>query len=404
MDLNVLLYGVGAMGFFTSRAFLPAFVTALMLRYGDNLPFISSFGIFSSTGSEPTWFTSDLSLLVLGVLSVCEVAGDKIPEVQEMLDSVHRYSKTALATLAVLGVVSTQDANFIGSHMQQQAGLFGVIVSAGVAVTVFGLAGVRQRIGQFLAEADPDDDLHLRSILSLFEDIWAAWGIVMLLLYPFLMAGLVVLAVGIMVAIERRISRSSDAVRYGCPDCGHEVRALALDCPSCHHPLRGARRIGAIGQVTSEPVTDREDAALALAERQRCPSCACRLESGRIRQVCGECGHVLFGDPGFVAAYSRRISLRLPWVLVMGSLLSAVPVLGLIPGIILYRWTLVAGYRRYLHGVQAFFLRWVLRLVFLALIVLQIFPGAGALAVPAMALLSYLVYRGCWWSRVNSAR
>lgn len=399
MDLNVLLYGVGAMGFFTSRAFLPAFVTALLLRYGDSLPLISSFGIFSATGSEPSWFTSDTMLLILGILAACEIAAGKIPELQEVLDNVYRYAKTGLATLTVLGVVSVQDADFIGGHLQQ-ASLVGLIVSAGVAVSVFGLSGVRQRLDRFLAEADPDDDLRLRMILSFFEDIWAGWGIVLLLLYPFLMAGFVVLALGCMVALERRFSRLGDSARYPCPYCQHEVRALALSCPACHQPLAAARKIGSLGQVTQTPVTNRDSAALALAERQRCPVCANRLESGAIHQNCSECGHTLFGEPAFAAAYSRRISLRLPWVLVIGFLLSSIPVLGLIPGVILYRWTVVAGYRRYLHGAQTFFLRWILRLVFLLLILLQLIPGPGALAVPIMALLSYLVYRKCWWARL----
>lgn len=400
MDLNVLLFGVGAMGFFTSRAFLPAFVTALLLRHGDSLPFISSFGIFSSTGTEPSWFTSDTALLVLGILAALEVVAGKVPEIQEMLDNGYRYAKTGLATLTVLGVVSVQDADFIGGHLQQ-ASLLGLVVSAGVAVVVFGMSGVRHRVDQFLAEADPDDDLRLRMILSFFEDIWAGWGILLLLLYPFLMAGLVVLAMGCLVALERRFSRMGDSVRYPCPSCQHEVRALALSCPACQQPLPAARKIGWLGQVTKSPVVDREVGALALVERQRCPQCAKRLDSGGIHQTCEECGYTLFTDPAFVASYSRRISLRLPWVLVLSFLLSSIPVLGLIPGVILYRWTVVAGFRRYLHGAQTFFLRWVLRVVFLLLIVLQLFPGAGALAVPIMALLSYFVYRRCFWSRVG---
>ncbi len=400
MDLNVLLFGIGAMGFFTSRAFLPAFVTALLLRYGDSIPFVSSFGIFSATGSEPSWFTHDITLMVLGALALCEIVAGKIPEVQELLDNVYRYAKTGLATLTVFGVVSVQDAGFIGGHLQQ-ASLLGLIVGGGVAVAVFGLSGVRLRVDQFLAEVDPDDDLRLRFILSLFEDLWAGWGIVLLFVYPPLMAGMVVLALAALVGLERRFSRMGDSNRYPCPHCGSEVRALALGCQACHGDLPGARKIGWLGQVTDTIVSDRHAASLALVERQRCPRCAHRLDSGSVHQVCNGCGCEPFGDPAFVAAYSRRISLRLPWVLFVAFLLSSIPVIGLIPGVILYRWTVVAGFRRYLHGAQAFFLRWMLRLVFLLLILLQLIPGPGALAVPIMALLSYFVYRRCFWARVE---
>ncbi len=396
MDLNVLLFGIGAMGFFTSRAFLPAFVTALLLRYGDAIPFISSLGIFSATGSEPSWFTSDISLWILGTLALCEVIAGKVPEAQELLDHVYRYGKTGLATLTMLGVISVQDAQFVGGHLQQ-ASLVGLVVSGGVAIVVFGLSGVRQRLDRFLMEADPDDDLRLRMILSVFEDLWAGWGIILLLLYPLLMAGLVVLVLAILVAVERKLSRMGDKDCHPCPHCGHTVRSTALSCPSCQETLTAARKVGWFGQATSSPVTDREVAALALLERQRCPVCAKRLESGNMDQSCPDCGHMAFADPEFVAAYSNRISWRLLWVLPLAFLLSSIPILGLIPGVILYRCTVVSGYRRYLHGVRTLFIRWMLRIVFLLLILLQLVPGPGAIAVPVMALLSYAVYRRAFW-------
>lgn len=397
MDLNVLLFGVGAMGFFTSRAFLPAFVTALLMRYGESIPFISSFGIFTPTGAEPTWFTSDLSLTVLGILALCEVIAGKVPEAQELLDHVYRYGKTTLATLTMLGVVSVQDAQFVGGYVQQEANLIGLVISGGVAVMVFGLSGVRQQLDRFLMEADPDDDLRLRLILSFLEDLWAGWGIVLLLLYPFLMAAVVVLVLAVLVVVERKISRMGDRKTYPCPHCGHNVRSIALTCPSCKQDLSDACEVGWMGRATMIRVTDREEATLALLERQRCPACAKRLEGGSMNQSCPDCGCAPFEDAELISAYSGRISMRLLWVLPLVFLFSMVPVLGLIPGVILYRLKLVSGYRRYLGGVRTFFLRWFLRVVFLLLVVLQVIPGLGSLAIPIMALLSYLIYRRAFW-------
>lgn len=39
-DINALLFALGATELFTSRALVPAFFTALMMRYGGSLPFL----------------------------------------------------------------------------------------------------------------------------------------------------------------------------------------------------------------------------------------------------------------------------------------------------------------------------------------------------------------------------
>jgi len=99
MDLTTILYGLGATGLFTSRAFVPAFLTALSLRFGADLPFLSNLEFLKATGDEPVWFTHNLTLLVLGALSALEIAADKSPEAQELLDDFSRYLKTGMAAL-----------------------------------------------------------------------------------------------------------------------------------------------------------------------------------------------------------------------------------------------------------------------------------------------------------------
>jgi hypothetical protein len=91
MDLTSLLYLTGTSGFFTSRAFIPAFFTAVFLRYGNYFPMIGDLEFVQATGSEPTWFTNNFTILALGVLSIIEVGATKIPEAQELLDGMHKY-------------------------------------------------------------------------------------------------------------------------------------------------------------------------------------------------------------------------------------------------------------------------------------------------------------------------
>ena len=140
MDLSSLLYLSGTSGFFTSRAFIPAFFTAAFLRYGNVLsgrfPQIGELPFIHVSGTEPTWFTSNYTILALGVLSLLEMGATKIPEAQELLDGVHKYAKSGLAALTAMGVLNMGDANFVENTISQ-ANVFDMIISGGIAVVVF---------------------------------------------------------------------------------------------------------------------------------------------------------------------------------------------------------------------------------------------------------------------------
>jgi hypothetical protein len=68
-------------------------------------------------------------------------------------------------------------------------------------------------------------------------------------------------------------------------------------------------------------------------------------------------------------------------------------VLGVIPGVIYYRLTIVAPFRRYIPAGRGFVLRWGIRLAVVVLVAFQWVPVAGGLAVPLMTLISYAAYR-----------
>lgn len=94
MSLPLLLRGLGSVGVFASRAFLPAFVTALLLRFGPHLPRMAHYGLLPQVRDVPTWFTSDAALLVLGLLAALELVAERVPEAQAVLDRVHDYRTT----------------------------------------------------------------------------------------------------------------------------------------------------------------------------------------------------------------------------------------------------------------------------------------------------------------------
>ena len=69
MSLPLLIQGLGSIGVFASRAFLPAFATALLLRFGPQVPWLAQAGLLPHVRDVPTWFTSDTALVVLGLLA-----------------------------------------------------------------------------------------------------------------------------------------------------------------------------------------------------------------------------------------------------------------------------------------------------------------------------------------------
>src|SRR3954447_3214017 len=109
MSLPLLIQALGSIGIFSSRAFLPAFATALLLRFGPQVPWLSHAGLLQHIRGVPTWFTSDTALIILGVLSALELLAERIPEVKSFLDEFHDSLKTGMAVLTFLGVLGASD-------------------------------------------------------------------------------------------------------------------------------------------------------------------------------------------------------------------------------------------------------------------------------------------------------
>ena len=103
-------------------------------------------------------------------------------------------------------------------------------------------------------------------------------------------------------------------------------------------------------------------------------------------------------EQDFAHRYLDYIGVRLPRVGLACAVLSLIPIIGLVPGVIYYRMALVAPFRRYLPLGRRFLIKWFMRLVLFVLIAFQWVPLAGGLVVPLMALLSYTAYRSSYKS------
>lgn len=407
MNLALLINGVGSIGMFSSRAFLTAFAIAAALRWGPDIAFVNQMGLLQQVHGVPTWFTHDITLTVLGVLGLLEILATKSPEVRAALREVDSYLKSVMAFvthLAVLGVISHNDVRVIneivleGSEpMRAGFGLGDPLSLIGAAVTgmaVWYSASVRNRLMENIGDVDPDDVTLLQSLLSWGEDLFALLGTLLLILYPPLMVAVTAIVLLVIWLLEYQARRREEKSRVACASCGSMMYPSAVICENCKQENPNVVDVSWMGRSKVDSlVLDKENHAQKLLRKQRCPRCAHRLKPGLPAQSCSQCDHEVFGDSKQVESYLKAIDSRLPKVLVVSALLSSIPVIGLIPGIIYYRQKLVVPLSRYTPFRRGLILRWAIRLFYLILIWVQVVPIVGVLVVPLMAVISYASYR-----------
>ena len=395
MHALTLIHGVGSIGFFSSRAFLPAFVTCLLLRFGPEAGFLADTGLFEHVVGTPTWFTHDLTVVILGLLSLLEVGATKSPEARQILDEIDRYLKPAMAVATVAGVLSATDASFVERAIVE-AGAGDYLFTAIVAVGVYFMSTVRSRVLGIFSEADEDDDVGVQGLISWGEDLWVVAGLFLLFVFPIVMLILIGIAAALLLLARKIAEVREEKSKVACGNCKELVYGCAIACPHCGQKVASPRRVGFLGQTKDDPADDLSVHPYRLVEKKRCPVCATRFGRRAVKQKCDACGHELMAEKDFAHRYLDYVGSRVARVGVVCALLSLIPVIGLVPGVIYYRMALVAPFRRYLPMGRRFLIKWLVRIVIFILIAFQWIPLLGALVVPVMALLSYTAYRSSY--------
>lgn len=395
MNPTGIIQALGSIGLFPARIFLPAFVTALLLRFGPHVPLIAHLGVLGHVHNEPAWFTSNVSLFVLGILSALEILGQKNPEARHILHEFDAYLKAALAALTSFGVISATDASFVKQTIHQ-ASFLDYVMPLVAALGTFRVSQLRRDVLQPLHEHV--EGTHLDRLISWAEESWVALGALLMIVFPVLMLILVGVATGVLAFVRRRMRLAEEHARVTCGQCGSLVYACAMACPSCRKPVESPRAVGFLGQSKPYAATDLARHPYRLVEKRRCPVCASHLRARQPQQTCPACRQVVPADERFTEAYLDYVGERLPIVLGISFLFSLVPVVGLIAGAVYYRMALVLPFSEYLPFGKRFLLRWGIRILFLLLAILQIVPLLGGLVVPLMALVSYTAYRNSYRS------
>jgi len=400
MNTTSLMQGLGAIGLFPSRVFLPAFMTALLLRFGPDVPIIAHSGLLAHVQHHPTWFTHNITLIVLAALSILEIVAQKNPEARHLLQEFDSYLKSGLAFLTSLGVISTTDAAF-ANQTAHTASFIDYIVPMISALGTFKLSNVRRDV--LLPLHEHVEGTHLDRLISWAEESWVVFGAFVLVIFPLLMLVLVAIAIGVVLLLRKRMAVLEERSRIACTHCGNLIYACAMACFSCRQPLEDPREVGWLGQSLPGPALNLKKHPYRLIEKRRCPLCATPLKSRAAHQTCAVCAQAVPGDEASTQAYVDYIGDRLPLILGVCFLFSLVPIIGLIAGAVYYRMELVLPFSQYLPFGRRFLLRWGIRLLFLVLVFFQLIPLLGGLVVPLMAFISYTAHRNAYQSLALAA-
>ena len=389
MSLSFLMQGLGSVGIFASRAFLPAFATALALRFGPELGGIGHLGLFARVRDAPTWFTSDPCLIALGILSALEMVAERTPEFREVFHSWVHTLKAAMAALTYLGMLKASDRALIDPVIQQ-AGLAESLPAAFVGGLTFVASVARADAFRLLAPIGDHDFLGIGRIGRWFEDAWSLLGPWLLLLFP--LGTLVLLGIATVTfgRLRRRAIRRDAASKVACEGCGRAIFSSALACPGCGLEVERPHAVGWLGGATDRPTSDRESQPFDLFAAGRCPTCAGHL--GR-RASCPDCGRRPLAEPGFADRYLAFLDRRVAPASVACLAVGLVPVVGAIAGVMACQVVVVGPLRRYLPGGRNLAARWAVRVASLGLIAFQWVPLLGALTLPAVVWINHAVYR-----------
>jgi Zn finger protein HypA/HybF involved in hydrogenase expression len=391
MTLTSILYTLGSAPMFAARPFLAAFVTALLARFGAHLPWLGEREVIQVLSRAPDWFTSNTALGVLGALAAVEIASAKSAELKAFMADFDALMKSIVALVVSLAVLDPETEKVVKTI--DKLGVFSWSFSALAAGTVFGMTMLRNQVVALIDELDGDDDIGLQTLINWIENIWTVMGIFVLVLLPILAVVLSALtALGLYVA-RKRAERKEEASKTPCANCETRILPHATRCHSCGTTVAAPRKVGVFGQPKSDPTPDVALHRFELVARKRCPDCATRLPKRQVRQTCGTCGRITFLSPGEFQSYLAALDQRLPRTLGICFLLSAVPLLGVVPGVIYYRLTMITGVRGYIPPLRGCTTKWVVRFVNWGVIALQPVPLLGATIVPLMCWTNFVIYK-----------
>ena len=397
MEPTYFLTTLGLIPYITSRAFVPLFASALIARYGRAWRPLADLAGVQLLDAVPAWAVSDPALTILGILALVEIAANKSPELRELFSFTDTQIKGLAAfvfCLALAGSVNPALGTPLPVVQSSVLGLFGTVLWAlMIGSCTWFLARLRKGIYHFLMEVDADDDLGLQKLLSWLEDGFGFLGALFVVLLPAVALAVTGLTLLTLYLIQKYLERQEEKRKVPCEDCGTPNPLCGVFCARCGKQRSGVRQVGFLGTVNEALVTDPDLHRSQLLACKRCRRCGERLGEKGLDQRCQACGISPFESGRDLEAYIGRLEKDLPRTLLLLLGMGAIPVVGLVAGVIYYRLTLISGLRHYVPRSSRFLARWTMRIAGALLVCLQPIPLVGALSLPAMGLLNFLLYR-----------
>lgn len=392
MSLSGFLYSLASIPMFASRPFLAAFVTVLLARFGTSIAWLADSSVIQTLHAAPEWFTSWITLALLALLTTLEWLSVKHSEVRAIMQEFDSALKSAVAMLVCLAIIDTDTAGTIQAIHKAGFGLSS-LWSGVIGLLTFGTANLRGSIFGFLAQVDDHDDLGLQTLLHRIESSLTIAAILFLVVFPLLALVFAMIAVGSLWILRRLAEKREARSKLPCAACQQPIFPHASRCHACGTAVVAPRGVGVFGQPLGIAAPSLEEHRFHLISRKRCPVCATRLPLRSVRQPCPCCRTVTFAGQADFEQYLGALSRRLPRTLWICLAFSAIPLLGVIPGVVYYRLSIITGLRGYTPPLRGCLVRIFVRIVDWMFILLQPIPVLGAVVIPLMCLTSFWVYR-----------
>jgi hypothetical protein len=404
--IDYLLFSLGLVPALATRVFTPIFFSMAFARLGPQYEWLAHLEGVEVLSHVPSWMLTDSSLGICFILMCLELAAEKSPDLREVMGLVDSKVKAA-AAFALCMAMAGSDSTVSGArHLLSdswvplaQVGAIGnpnlleYFWAAAIGFAVWLTAVLRRGLYNFLADIDPGDDFGIARLFSWAEDFFGFFIFLAAVFLPILaitVAGGVVLSLYL---IRKILESREERQKVPCSNCGAPNSLCGVACGKCGQTRTEIRRVGPLGGIREERMLDFHLHQFELLGRKRCPNCGERLRDRRLGLPCGECRRPPFRTPAEVEAYLSWLQAKLPKVLFILAICSFLPLLGLIPGILYYRISLISSLRHYLPVSVSFLGRWVTRFINLFLLCLQPIPILGIAALPLMCLTNYYLYR-----------
>jgi len=386
MSVVQVVSAIGAIPLFSIRTFFPAFLMALLLAFPNLFPGMADDAQAVETGS---FFAKNWLLILLGILSILEFIGDKVPEIKSVIKEAEPYLKPASYLAVEMGLVTEGGSEVL--NQVQWAGfdpmillyIFGVLA-------VYTLASLRKQFLDFLEDIDEDDNMYIGQIISWLEDSLVLFGFLLLIWAGITMVIIYGIIIALFVYWRRKNEKKLEQQKIGCSNCGNKNAPFAIRCSECGQDQTIIFEIGTLGQKKNELVSDLVKHQFNLTSHRRCANCAEKLPSRSPNQVCSACNHQLF-DQAALAEFKKRLNRKFYKLLVFSFLIGFIPIIGFMVSAVYANIYLFAPYRKYISRRGSFATKIFIRILTFFFFVLGI--ALGFIAAPVYCAMRYYIWK-----------